>query len=110
MESNKSRLLAAILAYCFGMFGADLFYLEKKQQAIWQLVLTLSGIPCLFIAMFCTLLSWLIIPLFFAFIFGLIASAAMIGAMVWWFVRFIRIIAGMETDALGNQVLDWQIK
>ncbi|MBQ1233158.1 MAG: hypothetical protein IIW17_04840 [Clostridia bacterium] len=110
MESNKSRLLAAILAYLLGMFGADLFYLNKKQQAIWQLVLTLSIFPCMILMMICAFLSWLIVPILFMFLFGMIALAAMLAGMIWWIVRFIKILAGEETDDQGNKVTSWEIK
>ena len=110
MESNKSRLLAAVLAYVFGMFGADLFYLDKKQQAIWQLALTLSTIPLYFLAVLSAIFSWLIIPLFFMFTFMALACIAAIAGFVWCIVRFVKILAGTEVDAQGNKVTNWEIK
>lgn len=38
-QSSKSRLVAALLAFFLGEFGAHRFYVGKKSSAIWQLIL-----------------------------------------------------------------------
>jgi len=43
IKSDKSRALAAILAFFFGMFGAHRFYAGRIKSAIVQL-LTLGGL------------------------------------------------------------------
>ena len=98
------------MAYFLGVYGADLFYLEKKQQASWQLVLTLAIIPCMVIAYVCLIFSWLIVPLIIAIPLMFAGLGCSIGSGVWCVVRVVRILAGMETDAQGLKVLDWQIK
>ena len=43
LTSDKNRLLAAILAFFFGVFGAHRFYAGKMPTAIMQL-LTIGGL------------------------------------------------------------------
>lgn len=42
-RSDKSRALAAILAFFFGVFGAHRFYVGKIKSAIFQLI-TFGGL------------------------------------------------------------------
>ena len=41
--SDKSKLLTAILAFCFGVFGAHRFYVGKTGTGVLQ-ILTLGGL------------------------------------------------------------------
>lgn len=40
-DLSQKQIVAAVLAFFLGIFGAHNFYLGRKKQAIWQLVLTL---------------------------------------------------------------------
>lgn len=42
--SDKSRLVAAILAWFLGVFGVHNFYVERKGNAVAQLILTITVI------------------------------------------------------------------
>ena len=42
--SDKSRLIAAILAWFLGVFGVHNFYVERKGNAVAQLILTITVI------------------------------------------------------------------
>ena len=41
-QSSKSRLVAALLAFFLGEFGAHRFYVGKKSSAIWQIIFGFS--------------------------------------------------------------------
>ena len=46
-DSKKSKVVAALLAWFFGCWGVDQFYLGNKKHGIISVVLTLLGIGIL---------------------------------------------------------------
>lgn len=93
-ESDKSRGLAAILAFVFGEFGAHRFYVGKKVSAIWQIVLGFSFI----IGLIC-LEEYEEIGFFFIFL-G-------IGWCIWILIDFITILCGAFKDKDNLPLTDW---
>lgn len=80
-QQNKSKLVAALLAFFVGTFGIHNFYLGYTKKATWQLVLTIVGLltSCIFIG---------IIPI--------------IGVAIWALVDAIYILTGkIACDANG---------
>lgn len=49
-SSSKSRLIAAILCYFLGCFGAHDFYVGKKGKGIALLIMTITFIPLIIAA------------------------------------------------------------
>lgn len=94
-ESDKSRGLAALLAFFFGEFGAHRFYVGKITSAVWQLVLGSS----FFIGLICFAFE-----LFEAGTFFIVIG---IGWCVWELIDFIMILCGSFKDKNNLLLKDW---
>ena len=81
--SDKSKAVAAILAFFLGTLGIHRFYLGKTGSAVAMLVLTILG--------------W-ITSLFIIGLFIVLAVA------IWGLVDFICILCGKMTDSQGRQL------
>lgn len=81
-ESDKSRTVAALLAFFLGGFGIHNFYLGNVLKGVGQLVLTL--------------LMPLVVPI--------------IACYIWVLVDFILILAGKAKDGNGKIVSNWDGK
>jgi TM2 domain-containing membrane protein YozV len=80
---KKSKTVAALLCFFFGMLGVHRFYLGHTNIGIVQLVLTIVGIFTL---------------LFFIGLFLLWGNA------IWIFIEFILILIGKIKDSKGNSL------
>ena len=81
-ESDKSRTVAALLAFFLGGFGIHNFYLGNVLKGVGQLVLTL--------------LMPLVVPI--------------IACYIWVLVDFIMILVGKSKDGNGKIVSNWDGK
>jgi PKD repeat protein len=86
MVSNRSRLVTALLAFFFGLFGAHRFYTGKYGQAAGMLSLGIIGLATV---------QWY---------FG---WALISGAMIWGLVDFGLTCGGRVRDGNGLPVLNW---
>lgn len=81
---SKNKMVAAILAFFLGVYGAHNFYLGYTSKAVTQLVLTIVG---------------LILCVIFIGAFVVMAVA------IWAFIEFIMILTGSIKDADGNELV-----
>ncbi len=82
---GKSRIVAGILALCFGSWGVHNFYLGKTKEAVTQLTLNIVGY-CLF----CTGI-------------GMVIS---FGVSVWAFIECVMILTHkMDVDGQGRKLI-----
>ncbi len=82
----KSKIAAGILALFFGNLGVHNFYLGYTGKAVTQLLLTILGIPLLFV---------------------LIGFPMIAGAGIWAFIEAIMIFTGgINKDGNGNLLRD----
>lgn len=95
-ESSKSRLVAALLAFFLGEFGAHRFYVGKKASGFFQLILGLSFL----IALICAALDGLEL----AFVFFVVGVAW----SLWLIIDFITILCGSFKDKDGLPLTDWE--
>lgn len=94
-QSSKSRLVAALLAFFLGGFGAHRFYVGKKFSAIWQIFFGFS----FFIALICMVSDFPEAGIFFLML-GLVWA-------VWIFVDFIMILCGSFKDKDDLPLVNW---
>ena len=94
-QSSKSRLVAALLAFFLGEFGAHRFYVGKKSSAIWQIIFGFS----FFIALICMAGDFPEAGIFFL-ILGLVL-------VVWILVDFIMILCGSFKDKDDLPLVNW---
>jgi hypothetical protein len=80
---KKSKTVAALLCFFFGMLGVHRFYLGHTNIGIIQLVLTIVGV--------------------FTLLF-LIGIFLLWGNAIWIFVEFILILIGKTKDSKGNSL------
>ena len=80
---KKSKTVAALLCFFFGMLGLHRFYLGHTNIGIIQLVLTIVGV--------------------FTLLF-LIGIFLLWGNAIWIFVEFILILIGKTKDSKGNSL------
>lgn len=83
-SSSKSRLIALLLCFFLGYFGAHRLYVGK----------TKSGIVVLVMGIF----LWAIVPIFLGFLPNIIL----------WLVDFIKIFVGTFTDGEGIPLKQWK--
>ena len=96
-QSSKSRLVAALLAFFLGGFGAHRFYVEKKSSAVLQIIFGFS----FFIALICMAGDFPEAGIFFLII-GLVWA-------VWILVDFIMILCGSFKDKDGLPLVNWDL-
>lgn len=84
--SAKKRLIAVLLCFFLGIFGAHRFYAGRMQSAVLILVLTVLGWVTLVIGV------------------GFVLMAA---ACIWAFVDFISILSGKFKDSDGCTIVNW---
>ena len=85
-SSAKSKIAAGLLALFFGNLGVHNFYLGYTGKAVTQLLLTILGIPLVFV---------------------LIGFPMVVGSAIWAFVEAIMIFTGsINKDANGNLLKD----
>lgn len=72
-DLSQKQIIAAVLAFFLGNFGVHNFYLGRRKQGIWQLVLTVVGILTSFI---------------------LVGIPILIAVWIWAIVDLIRILTG----------------
>ena len=94
-ESPKSRLVAALLAFFLGEFGAHRFYAGKTASAIWQIIFGFSFL----IGLICMAVDCPEAGIVF-FILGLVWA-------VWVLVDFITILCGSFKDKNGLPLVNW---
>ena len=81
---SKNKIVAALLAFFLGVYGAHNFYLGYTSKAITQLVLTIVGlILCIVI----------------------VGAFVVMAVAIWAFVEFIMILSGSIKDADGNELV-----
>lgn len=95
VESSKSRLIAALLAFFFGDIGAHRFYVGKFFSAIIQMILGLSFIISLFLLWFGELEESI-----FVYFVGILWS-------FWIVIDFLMILCGVFKDKDKLPVIDW---
>lgn len=95
VESPKSRLIAALLAFFFGDIGAHRFYVGKFFSAIIQMILGLSFIISLFLLWFGELEESI-----FVYFAGILWS-------FWIVIDFLMILCGVFKDKDKLPVIDW---
>lgn len=94
-QSSKSRLVAALLAFFLGEFGAHRFYVGKKSSAIWQIIFGFS----FFIALICMAGDFPEAGIF-SLMLGLVWA-------VWILVDFIMILCGSFKDKDDLPLVNW---
>lgn len=95
IDSNKSRLIAALLAFFLGELGAHRFYVGKVLSGLLQLFLGFSFITSLILVLYGYFEEAAIV-----YIVGILWS-------LWTFIDFILIICGSFTDSNGLPITDW---
>lgn len=83
-SGSKNKIVAAVLAFFLGTFGAHNFYLGHTSKAVTQLVLTIIG--------------------YITLIF-LIGSLFIMATGIWAFIEFIMILTGSIKDSDGNALV-----
>lgn len=81
--SDKSKVVAALLSFFFGMLGIHRFYLGRIGSGVVMLI--------------CTVLGWLTVGILVGF--GLIAFVSL-----WDLIDFIRILCNSLVDAQGRKL------
>ena len=94
-QSPKSRLVAALLAFFLGEFGAHRFYVEKTGSGVAQILLSLSFI----VSIFCFAEVEEEIGFFFLLL-GLVW-------VIWVIVDFIMILCGSFKDKDNLPLVNW---
>lgn len=94
-QSPKSRLVAALLAFFLGEFGAHRFYVGKTGSAIVQILLSFSFI----VSLFCFAEVEEEIGFFFLLL-GL-------GWVIWVIIDFVRILCGSFKDKNKLPLVNW---
>lgn len=95
VESPKSRLIAALLAFFFGDLGAHRFYVGRYFSAIIQMILGLSFIISLLLLWFGELEESI-----FVYFAGILWS-------FWIVIDFLMILCGVFKDKDKLPVIDW---
>ena len=93
IESSKSRLIAALLAFFFGNLGVHRFYVGKIFTGFVQLTLGLS----LVISIICGLIEDYVPYVFLVWILW----------GIWVFIDFILILCGSFKDGKRLPITDW---
>ena len=109
---QKKKLVAFVLSFLLGTFGADWFYLAAGSTTyiIVGVVKLLTGIigiglPCVMSCAGCLRSDGSKICLFVVIVIVIILSTTC--NVVWWLADWIRILVGSFKDGNGVGLLDW---
>jgi TM2 domain-containing membrane protein YozV len=95
--SPKSRLVATLLAWFLGIFGAHRFYVGKIGSAIGMLILSIIY----FVSLFFTGIGWWGV--------GIFGSVCIAAVGIWAFVDFLIAVTGNMRDSEGRLIKDWGV-
>ncbi len=94
---DKSKVVAALLAFFLGGFGVHDFYLGNKRNGFIKLLGTLVGIALMVIGFAGAATSTVAVP-----VLAVIGYILVLGISIWAFVDFIRILTGSYQPVDGS--------
>ncbi|WP_448854400.1 NINE protein [Corynebacterium frankenforstense] len=93
--SNKSMVLAAVLAWFLGAFGVHNFYLGQTRQGLIKLAAVVGGFVLMFVGMFAGLIAANadgVIGAILGFVVTAVCFLLIMGVCVWALVEFVLIL------------------